>query len=206
VQSHDFSHIRRVVALALSLAAEEQCDQETVEVIHIAALLHDVKDWKYCGDEQAGKQYACSLLEQLSYAPDKIQRVVSVIESVGFKDELSSNSARELSTESCIVQDADRLDAIGAIGIARTFTFGGARSRTLYSGEDLTRTPGSTTELTSAEYKSQSNRSTMQHFSDKLFKLKSLMKTKSGVTRATERHQFMIEFVSQFQKEVLGDA
>lgn len=212
IQSHDYNHILRVVAVALSLAKEENVDDTSVEIVHIAALLHDVKDWKYSGDEQAGKKHARAILEQLAYPADKTERVITVIESVGFKDEINADpyQASHLSLEARIVQDADRLDAIGAIGIARCFTFGGARGRALYNKNDLYVQPGTITEITSAEYKAQPSQSTqsapstLQHFSDKLFKLKSMMKTQSGALRASQRHEFMLNFVTQFQNECLG--
>jgi uncharacterized protein len=119
--SHDFAHIARVAASALSLAREELPDAsaDLLEVIELAALLHDIKDWKYSGSDTAGVDAARAFLESHAYAADKLAAVLHVIGNIGFKTELGqgAGNAVELTPALAIVQDADRLDAIGAIGV-----------------------------------------------------------------------------------------
>lgn len=140
-QSHDIHHILRVKRTALSLAIEEGIAD--LELIVLAALLHDIKDWKYSGSETAGSEAVRAFLDQYEYA--KVDTVVKIIERIGYKTELGRQDKQKSSDadvanvdgsqetwmfpELAVVQDADRLDAIGAIGIARTFCYGGARNR-----------------------------------------------------------------------------
>ena len=136
--SHDWWHINRVRTLALSLASEERLPAASLEVVELAALLHDVRDWKYSGDVDAGADAVREWLTCRGYPDDKAAAIVDIISRMGFKEELASAAkkqtakggegrAEELSREFKVVQDADRLDAIGAIGIARTFCYGGAK-------------------------------------------------------------------------------
>ena len=121
--SHDFAHIARVAASALSLAREElpgdAATADLLEIVELSALLHDIKDWKYSGSDTAGVEAARAFLEAHAYAADKTAAVLHVIQNIGFKTELGqgSGNAVELTPALAIVQDADRLDAIGAIGV-----------------------------------------------------------------------------------------
>eukprot|EP01112_Ceratiomyxa_fruticulosa_P012176 TRINITY_DN3360_c0_g1_i2.p1 TRINITY_DN3360_c0_g1~~TRINITY_DN3360_c0_g1_i2.p1 ORF type:complete len:222 (-),score=37.11 TRINITY_DN3360_c0_g1_i2:154-819(-) len=192
--SHDFHHIHRVWATARSLAKSEGV--EDIEIVELAALLHDIQDWKYSGSETAGVEAARSWLHSQGYDPLKTEKIAEIIEGVSFKNELArkiTSPSRELA----VVQDADRLDAIGAIGIARTFTYGGAKKRPLYDPEHPY-----TEEISKEQYMDQTRPNpTVNHFYEKLFKLKDMMKTESGRHLAEERHKFMEMFLDQFYAE-----
>ena len=126
--SHDWWHIHRVRQNALSLALEENLPAVSLEVVELAALLHDVRDWKYSGDVDAGADAVREWLQKQGYPRDKTDAIVDIISRMGFKEELKSTTTTSndvLSPEFKVVQDADRLDAIGAIGIGRTFCYGG---------------------------------------------------------------------------------
>ena len=131
--SHDWWHIHRVRQNALSLASEENLPAASLEVVELAALLHDVRDWKYSGDVDAGAAAVREWLQRRGYPRDKTDAIVDIISRMGFKEELKSTTTTTttttsnvvLSPEFKVVQDADRLDAIGAIGIGRTFCYGG---------------------------------------------------------------------------------
>jgi uncharacterized protein len=130
--SHDWWHIHRVRQLALSLATEENLPPASIEIVELAALLHDVRDWKYSSDVNAGADAVSTWLALQQYPMDKAAIIVHIISRMGFKEELSKARGSEngaavvLLPEFKVVQDADRLDAIGAIGIGRTFCYGGA--------------------------------------------------------------------------------
>ena len=207
--SHDYFHIARVRALAMRLAREEgDCDANVVE---LAALLHDVRDWKYSGEATAGCDAAREHLESLAVDARTIERVCDIVRYVGFKSEISDDAdekaeraRRTNRKEFMVVQDADRLDAIGAIGIGRTFCFGGARNSPMH---DPSVPP--LTDLTGERYAAMRNDATrpntvINHFHEKLFKLKSMMKTESGRRLAERRHQTMVDFVERFHKEWNG--
>ena len=226
--SHDWQHIARVRALALSLALEEglSADSAAREVVEVAALLHDVADWKYSGSETAGVEAAKAFLQKHNYALERLQLVLYLIEHIGFKSELArieaASAASGVAGDAAaavapavpslpgvdtalllgLVQDADRLDAIGAIGIARCFTFGGHKKRPLYDPAIPFRA-----DLTAESYKSASSQSpSINHFYEKLLKLKELMKTNAGRTRALKRHAVMEQFLQQFHEECEGRA
>lgn len=220
--SHDWQHIARVRALALSLALEEGllADSPAREVVEVAALLHDVADWKYSGSETAGVEAAKAFLEKHSYVPDRLAVVLYLIEHIGFKSELARIEAAAaggaVTTAPAVpslpgvdtalllglVQDADRLDAIGAVGIARCFTFGGHKKRPLYDPAIPFRA-----DLTAESYKTASAHSpSINHFYEKLLKLKHLMKTDAGRKRAAKRHEVMEQFLEQFAEECEGRA
>lgn len=196
--SHDWRHIERVWTLARTLAKEENVSDDTLEVVDLAALLHDIDDWKYqTGDEQSNR--AETFLHSQNVDAAKIRRVMDIIHHMGFKEELAGE-AREITVEFGCVQDADRLDAIGAIGIARCFTYGGHKKRTLYDPEVPL-----TEEVTKEQYMEKSRAApTINHFYEKLFKLRGMMKTTAGKRIAEERHAFMEQFVEQFFKEIEG--
>ncbi len=185
--SHDFQHIERVYQNALAiLQAEPDAD---AEVVKIAVLLHDVSDKKYTDS----KEQENKLIAELSLSEEKKQHIRDCIAQVSFN---GGNELEATSLEAKIVRDADRLDAIGAIGIARTFAYGGAKGRKLYDKEESART-----DMTEEEYRNK-NTSSVTHFYEKLLLLKDLMITDKGKQMAEERHQFMVQFLEQLQNEI----
>lgn len=191
---HDWFHIERVYKNAQLIAFEENCDKL---VVNLAALLHDIADSKFHdGDETVGPQKARAFLEKENVDQDVIEHVIKIIENISFK---GGNFEKKFhSKELDIVQDADRLDAIGAIGIARTFNYGGFKNRTIY---DPTIEPNLV--MSKEEYKSSSS-PTINHFYEKLLLLKDKMNTKTGVKIAAQRHLFMEQFLFQFYDEWNG--
>jgi uncharacterized protein len=193
---HDWWHIDRVRRNALHIAREERAD---LHVVELAALLHDVADWKFHGgDDTAGPRAAREWL--LSNAVDAkiIDQVCDIIAHVSFK---GAGVATEMATiEGKCVQDGDRLDAIGAVGIARAFAFGGHFGRAMYDPEVSPQQHQSF-----AEYKSKGG-PTINHFYEKLLLLKDRMQTASGRRLATERHRFMEQYLKQFYAEWNGES
>lgn len=194
---HDWFHIERVYKLALRIAeAEANVD---VLVVQLAALLHDIADSKFNGgDETIGPRIAREFLTEQQLPEYQLEQVIAIIENISFK---GGNQAQTVfSKELAVVQDADRLDAIGAIGIARTFNYGGFKNRALY---DPAIAPN--LHLSKEEYKS-STAPTLNHFYEKLLRLKDLMHTETARKLAAERHQFMEQFLSRFYAEWEGEA
>ena len=192
---HDWFHIERVWKNARLIAAKEQCD---LEVVELAALLHDIADSKFHdGDEEIGPRKAKEYLESQNLDAEKIAHVIAIIENVSFKG--GHNLRTHESIELDIVQDADRLDAIGAIGIARTFNYGGFKNRALFDPEIEPNL-----KMTKEEYK-KSSAPTINHFYEKLLLLKDLMNTKTGKSIALERHRYMEGFLNQFFAEWNGE-
>ena len=188
---HDWFHIDRVYKTALKINSVEGGD---LLVVSLAALLHDIADSKFNnGDEEIGPRIAAEFLQSISVKPEVISHVVAIIKNLSFKASLGkiSFSSKELD----IVQDADRLDAIGAIGIARAFTYGGFKNRTMYNPEILP-----AYNQTKEEYKN-SVAPTINHFYEKLLLLKDLMKTNAGSEIALERHNFMLTYLEHFFDE-----
>ena len=188
---HDWFHIDRVYKTALKINSVEGGD---LLVVSLAALLHDIADSKFNnGDEEIGPRIAAEFLQSISVQPQVISHVVAIIKNLSFKASLGkiSFSSKELD----IVQDADRLDAIGAIGIARAFTYGGFKNRTMYNPEILP-----AYNQTKEEYKN-SVAPTINHFYEKLLLLKDLMKTNAGSEIALERHNFMLKYLEHFFDE-----
>eukprot|EP01080_Neovahlkampfia_damariscottae_P003959 gene3959-7215_t len=201
--SHNYEHIERVEKMSLKLAKMEGItNEETLEIIQLSALLHDLKDYKYSGDENAGPKATREFLEKLNYPKDNIERIVFVIENISFKNELSKNSPKIESTKELeIVMDADRLDAIGAMGITRCFSYSLKMNRKIYDPKIKPRT-----NLTKDSYMNNKEESTaLNHFYEKLFLLKDKMKTKSGFEIAQKREDFMKDFVDQFLGEWNGE-
>ncbi|KAB1215579.1 hypothetical protein CJ030_MR4G017893 [Morella rubra] len=199
--SHDAAHVWRVRDLALTLAREEGLfSSESMEIIELAALLHDIGDYKYLRDPSE-ERIVENFLEQECIEEHKKIKILCIIKQMGFKDELAGLVNLELFPEFGIVQDADRLDAIGAVGIARCFTFGGSRSRVLHDPAIQPRS-----DLCKEQYMKKDEQTTLNHFHEKLLKLKDLMKTKAGQKRAERRHKFMEEFLNEFYEEWDGRA
>lgn len=193
---HDWWHIYRVWKLAKRIAASEQVD---LLVVELSALLHDIADSKFHnGDENVGPQKARSYLESMGVPGDVIQHVVNIIMHISFKG--GHNAGAFYSPELGVVQDADRLDAIGAIGIARTFNYGGFKNRAIYD-------PGVAPDLhmTKEQYKN-STAPTINHFYEKLLLLKDKMNTATGRQMALERHAFMETFLDKFYQEWEGES
>ena len=199
---HDWFHIERVFRNALLISREEKVD---IFVVSLAALLHDIADPKFHnGDESIGPKKATKFLIEQA-VPKKIgQHVVNIIKYVSFKNSLDTETSsaqvksKFSSKELDVVQDADRIDAIGAIGIARCFNYGGFKNRALYNPEII---PNLT--MTKEEYKN-SDAPTINHFYEKLLLLKDKMNTDSGKRIASERHQFMEDYLMQFYDEWNG--
>lgn len=191
---HDWFHIERVYKNALLIAQSEECN---LTVVKLAALLHDIADSKFHnGDENIGPKTARNFLEQENVDETTIAHVVAIIENISFK---GGNITKTFySKELDIVQDADRLDAIGAIGIARTFNYGGFKNRPLY---DPAIQPQMN--MNKEEYKN-SSAPTLNHFYEKLLLLKDKMNTETGKKIALARHQFMERFLAQFYSEWEG--
>lgn len=191
---HDWFHIQRVFRNTLLIAKEEEVD---ILVASLGALLHDIADAKFHnGDEKIGPQLASDFLSELGVKKKIINHVVKIIENISFKNSLKKKRGRPFkSKELQVVQDADRLDALGAIGIARAFNYGGFKNRALYNPEIA---PNPT--MTKEEYK-KSSAPTINHFYEKLLLLKDQMNTETGAKLAKERHDYMIQFLEQFYKE-----
>jgi len=192
---HDWFHIERVYKNALLIAQDEACD---ITVVKLAALLHDIADSKFHdGDETVGPKIARTFLESEYISEEIIAHVINIIENISFK---GGNFGQQFnSKELQIVQDADRLDAIGAIGIARTFNYGGFKNRAIYNP---TIAPNLT--MSKEEYK-KSDAPTLNHFYEKLLLLKDKMNTQTGKKIALERHKYMENFLSQFYAEWEGE-
>ena len=188
---HDWFHIERVWKLSKKIAEQEGGN---LEVIELSALLHDIADPKFHnGDETLALKISKDFLEEIHVNAELIEQVLFVIKNISFKNraEAPENPPLELQ----IVQDADRLDAIGAIGIARTFNFGGFKNNLMYHPE-IKPNLG----MNKEEYK-KSNGTTINHFYEKLLLLKDLMNTETAKRIASERHDFMLQFLDEFYKE-----
>lgn len=193
---HDWFHIERVYKNALLIAEGEDCD---ITVVKLGALLHDIADSKFHnGDESVGPKTARTFLEAQNVTEETILHVIAIIENISFKGGNFEQQFRSKELE--IVQDADRLDALGAIGIARTFNYGGFKNRTLYNPEIAPKLSQS-----KEEYK-KSDAPTINHFYEKLLLLKDKMNTDTGKKIAKKRHDFMVHFLAQFYAEWDGEA
>ena len=192
---HDWFHIERVYKNAVLIANGENCD---ILIVQLGALLHDIADSKFHdGDETIGPKKAKLFLESKHVPENTIEHVINIIENISFKG--GHETKKFSSLELDIVQDADRLDAIGAIGIARTFNYGGFKNRAIYNPEI---TPN--LKMNKEEYKN-SNAPTINHFYEKLLLLKDKMNTKTGREIAAQRHEFMELFLYQFYSEWNGE-
>lgn len=173
---HDFDHTLRVYHMATRLAIEEGAD---LQIVQLAALLHDVDDRKLSPETYEGKLRAVNFLKENGLENEKIQEIIDIISRISFSAQLPPPE----SIEGKCVRDADRLDAIGAIGIARTFAYGGSRGRRMHDPEGVDKN------------------SSIQHFYDKLLRLKDTIHTPAGRRMAEERDRFMRQFLEQFYGE-----
>ncbi|MDT8411378.1 MAG: HD domain-containing protein [Vicingaceae bacterium] len=192
---HDWWHIYRVWHLAKKIAATEKTN---LLVVELGALLHDIADAKFNdGDESIGAKKAREFLQSISVEEELIAHVEKIIQHISFKGgnfEQTFNS-----TELAVVQDADRLDAMGAIGIARTFNYGGFKNRAMYHPNIQPNL-----NMSKEEYKN-STAPTINHFYEKLLLLKDRMNTATGKAIATHRHNYMEQFLEEFYKEWEGE-
>ena len=193
---HDWFHIERVFNNTMLIAKEEDVN---LLVVSLGALLHDIADAKFNdGDESLGPKMAENFLLSLKVPKRTINHVTNIIKYSSFKAGLNDGKMKKklfTSKELQVVQDADRLDAIGAIGIARAFNYGGFKNRALY---DPSIPPN--LEMSKDEYK-KSKAPTLNHFYEKLLLLKDKMNTATGKRLAQQRHQYMIDFLEQFYQE-----
>ncbi len=188
---HDWFHIERVWKLSKKIALTEECN---LKVVELSALLHDIADPKFHnGDETVALKISREFLESQNAEEEIIQQVLFIIQNISFKNR--NEVPADLPIELKIVQDADRIDAIGAIGVARTFNFGGFKNNLMYHPDIQPKL-----NMSKEEYK-KSNGTTINHFYEKLLLLKDLMNTNEGKKIAEERHQFMLTFLDQFMKE-----
>lgn len=187
---HDWYHVKQVRDMALRIAASEGGDKEIIE---LAALAHDVGDRKLHASEAAGKEVTKSVLRDCGVPPEVQTKVIDIVDRVSFK---GAGVVDDMPTlEGKIVQDADRLYALGAIGIARTFAYGGSKHRPIYDPDIVPEV-----HATKEEYHNSKSH-TINHFYEKLLLLKDRMNTKTGREIAESREQYMKDFLDQFMKE-----
>ena len=192
---HDWWHIERVCKSAKKIAETENVN---LLVIELGALLHDIADAKFHdGDEELGPQIAAVFMREINVDEETIQHVVQIIKHISFKG--GKEAQTFTSPELNVVQDADRLDALGAIGIARTFNYGGFKNREIFNPN----IPPNLT-MTKEEYK-KSDAPSINHFYEKLLLLKDLMNTETGKQLAIQRHVFMEQYLEQFYLEWNGE-
>ncbi len=188
---HDWWHIFRVWQLSKHIAEIEKAD---LLIVELGALLHDIADSKfYNGDESIGPEKARKFLQSLDVNEEIIIHIENIIRNISFKGGRVAQQFKSIELD--IVQDADRLDAIGAIGIARTFNYGGFKNREIYNPNIKPNL-----NLTKEEYKN-STAPTLNHFYEKLLLLKDRMNTSTGKSMAEHRHQFMTVFLDEFDLE-----
>ena len=193
---HDWLHVYRVWINAVHIGKKENADMLVVE---LAALLHDIADWKFQGgDDSIGPKKAKEWLEKLNVEESVISHVCEIIKELSFKGTGVKSNIK--TKEGMVVQDADRLDAIGAIGIARAFAYGGHKGREIYNPEIKPVMHGS------FEQYNNTVGTTVNHFYEKLLLLKDLMNTEAGKKIAEERHNYMEQYLDKFFKEWDGKA
>lgn len=172
---HGWDHVERVVSNALVISADVGGDRFVIE---LAALLHDIGDAKFHDGRERSGEFSRQILLEFGGETDVIEHVTHIVDNLSFR---RRHDARPLSLEGKIVQDADRLDALGAIGIVRTIEYGHSAGRAFYSSEDVP--------------------TTFDHFHEKLLRLSESMNTEIGKRLAKEREQFMVEFLERYQAE-----
>ena len=183
---HDWFHIERVYNLATYLCKKENGDEF---IIKMAVLLHDIDDWKFSNNNNTTKDF----LQSLNIDTSSYNKIMNIINTISYKGGIENSAQHDI--EGKIVQDADRLDAMGAIGIARAFTYGGNKNRLIYNPSIKPK------EFNSLEEVKNSNNHTINHFYEKLLKLKNLMNTDTAKQIAEERHKFMELFLDEFYYE-----
>ena len=181
VTGHDWYHIERVVKCAKQIGKLEQAD---LFVVELAALLHDIADWKFTGDPDSGAKVSRRWLKKLNLDNSLIEKVVYIVQNISFKS--GTNKHKMETIEGKVVQDADRLDALGAIGIARAFAYGGYKNRMIYEPND------------------KNEETSIKHFYDKILWISDLMNTQAGHRLAVKREKFVKDFLKQFYQEWEG--
>ncbi|MFJ7636925.1 MULTISPECIES: HD domain-containing protein [unclassified Peribacillus] len=189
VSGHDWYHINRVRKLALHIAREEKKGNEFI--IEMAALLHDIPDDKLNDDMEAGWNKLDDWLKMTGVDLNTVKEIKEIISTISY----SAGEVNLTSIEAEIVQDADRLDALGAIGIARTFAYGGKKGQPMYDPSLSVRE-----EMTKQEYR-MGKSSSVHHFYEKLLRLQDLLNTDTAKNIASERHEYMVRFLEEFYKE-----
>lgn len=192
---HDWWHAQRVRNIALRIADHEGADTFVVE---LAALLHDIDDYKFSGSDEAGPRFAANWLRSMALDDETVDHVAQIIHRISFKGALVAE--QQLSLEGMCIQDADRLDALGAIGIARAFAYGGYVQRPIHDPDEPP------VLHTSAESYTTSLGTTINHFHEKLLLLTERMNTEHGRAIAESRHKFMQRFLDRFDEEWAGQA
>lgn len=187
---HDWFHIERVYKNALYLLEQENAGDEFI--IKMAALLHDVDDWKFSKDNMTDTSRIENFLINQNVDKNDMEKIIDIIKTLSFKGGVVDSTQSTI--EGMIVQDADRLDSIGAIGIARAFTYGGYKNNLIYDPDVKVK------EFKSLEDVKEKN-TTINHFYEKLLKLKNLMNTESAKKIAEQRHDYMENFLAQFYNE-----
>lgn len=184
---HDWFHIYRVYNTAKYIAKKENAD---LFIVEMTALLHDIDDWKFTESTETNTTVTENFLKSLNISQEIISKIIIIIKTMSYKGGIVDSTQNTI--EGMIVQDADRLDAIGAIGIARTFAYGGSKNRIIYD-PDIKPLKFSSLE----EVKNLENH-TINHFYEKLLKLKDLMNTDTAKKLAEKRHRFMEDFLDEF--------
>lgn len=187
---HDWFHIERVYNLAKYISQKERADSFIVEM---TALLHDIDDWKFSNINDTNTTVTENFLKSVNIDDDSLKKIIKIIQTMSFKGGVVDSTQDTI--EGKVVQDADRLDAIGAIGIARTFAYGGSKNRLMY---DPSIKP---MDFKSLEQVKNAENHTINHFYEKLLKLKDLMNTNTAKEIAEKRHKFMEEFLKEFYSE-----
>ncbi|MCA9383383.1 HD domain-containing protein [Candidatus Dojkabacteria bacterium] len=192
---HDWWHIFRVWKNAITIGKKEGAN---LYVVELAALLHDIADYKFHdGDEKIGGEVSKQWMQEVGVDSETIEAVVDIVNNVSFKG--GKNAKKMQSIEGQAVQDADRLDAIGAIGIARCFAYGGYKGNEMYNPD---KEPN--LNMSKEEYKTQKG-TQINHFYEKLLLLKDLMNTKTGKEMANARHDYMLNYLDEFYSEWKGE-
>lgn len=191
MSGHDWHHIDRVVSNALLIGEAEGAD---LYIVQLAALLHDLKDWKFNGG-YSDTGHARALMQENGVDSDTIEKVCDIVANVSFKGTEAIVPMKNV--EGQAVQDADRLDALGAVGISRCFAYGGSRGIPIYDPEIVPSFDNYSSKILGKE-----KTSVINHFHEKLLILKDLMNTPTGKKLAQERHAFIESFLDQFYKEV----
>lgn len=194
---HDLNHVRRVENVALKIAEQEKMALEEITIIRAAVLLHDVIDEKLFDDVEKAKQEVRSILQESGATAEEIDIIEDTIENMSYSKNLTKK--RKLTKIGKVVQDADRIDAIGAIGIARTFYYGGSKGHAMY---DET-APIQAEDLDEKSYRKSTN--VVNHFYEKLLRLEDSMNTETGKKLAKSRTEFMKKYLEQLAREIRGE-
>ncbi len=198
---HDWFHIQRVYNNSILIFNKFTTNNSNIDllVIKLGALLHDIADHKFHnGNDKIGGEVAREFLENQSVDKTIIDKVCYIIDNISFKGS-GNNTAKMESLEGQIVQDADRLDALGAIGVARAFSYGGYRNRSMYDPDEKPKLG-----MNWEEYKKHKG-NTINHFYEKLLLVKDMMNTESGKELAQKRHDYMLDFIEKFMADWNGE-